>query len=1795
MRLLFTLILVMGLLSGLGAQDRKIAKPTFIAKSQVKKTIKVSEMKAVTHDEWLKMIEDGKRKNREDKEYRKDNHVYPSGRDPVIQNFMPEDRGANAPILTFEGAESASYPSDANGSVDSNYYLQTVNATFSVYTKTGTLKAGPIAINTIFTGLPGGTYNDGDPIVLYDDQANRWLITEMSKSGDNDYLMMAVSQSSNPLGSWYAYSFDVDDWPDYPKYGIWRDAYYMGIDKLGNNTQDQEDVFAVQRSRMLLGHEAQMIGFINPDRPDATYSVTAPVDNDGTFAPVNSPGIFININDAQWTGPKDQLWIYEMDVDWNTPSNSTFSRTQTIDVAAFSPAPDPIQPSGSFLDALGSYIMNKPVYRNFSNSDVSDEVMVCCHSVQGSTSNSSGIRWYELVKTDSLWDIRQQGTYAPDVNYRWNPSMTINPNRRIAVGYSVTGSSINPAIRYAAQSPSAHAAANGLLDIAEETVTGVTYLQSGSTRWGDYSNISVDPANDSVFWYTNQYQGSSASTRKTKITKFKFGPFNITPDFYADNTEVGTGQIVKFANASYGNITSYQWSISPGTYSFAGGTNANSKNPWIQFSATGSYDIQLTVSDGSSSPFLNKTNYITVTSCAVSSFPWTEDFENAGSIPDCWTLEYINHYNEDWKFQNGDSLYTTAHGGTYNAFFNTQEAFTRLISPQLDLSTISIPQLDFWYAQDGNTTSYYEFKVLYKGADNAPWTVLKTYKSQTASWTHDTIVLPNNTNNSYIAFESGAESSGYGACIDDVKVEASGVNCAPPIGPGTSPGSTTAVASWLDQYYNPTWELEYGLQYYAQGSGTTVTGITDTSYTITGLSPSTSYDWYARKVCAPGTDTSDWTGPVSFTTTKVPYSLPVSEDFEGGFVKFVNASGNGTDFALDNSIYHGGSKSAYNNYSYPNLNYLVMDSYVDLSSASYPVLSFWHIAKTATNVNCKVQISTDNGTSWVTLPTKVYEGSANNYSSHQLFDENSYSSWAGSPVDNTWWKKETFPLDNYKESKVKIRFFLGANSSVIKEGWYIDDILIEDRACPGIYPDSLFTNNIQATSAKLSWTEKGTATSWDIEYGASGFAQGTGTTIAGATTNPYTLSSLTASTDYDWYVRSGCGGGNYGDWRGPGSFTTTCAATTLPYFEDFEGVTTPALPQCFTKTDANNDANSWGSVSYTAFSGTKSVAIGTTATRAANDWMFTPGITLQSGVSYQIDFVYASLGGHESMELKYGNYPDQASMGTTAIWAENDITSWSWTLATANVTPTATDIYYFGFHATSPLGSSGFSIDDIYINVNSNVATWTGSSSNDWYVEANWAADTLPTVNTVVNISATATNFPTFNKLSLAGTLNLKSSASGNASIMGESYFRTPNKINVEQYLTAGKWHLLSNPVDTSTLSDLYFSHNPEVWIKKYNEPTDDWTYLSSLATGMPVGKGYAVWVEAGTDVTATFNGNINGSDVYLSEFSDPPLVFTSAAHGYNLVGNPFPSALDWDNSGWDTTNIDGSIWVWSQTAGNYLYRNSQGQGSLANGIIPRGQGFFIRTNNTNMFFTIPTSARVHSNQNFYKASLSDYPYAVVQCLNGESKDEAWISFTNEATDDYDNGYDVGKMFSNGDSPELYFKDNNRELSILSWPELYDDSRIAQLFFKAGKNGPQELVLAKTELMDDFDILLEDLKLGKIINFKKEPVYYFDATTYQNPDRFRLHFMQSPNSVDDNISGSGCNIYYYNKSIYVKRDVQDIRSKADISVFDLYGRKLVSTSSYDQLIRVNIPKGSKYYIVRVIEKGNQTLKKVFAP
>jgi hypothetical protein len=453
--------------------------------------------------------------------------------DPALQATLP-DAVAPAPLLNFDGVGQgfvgpagtffvSGAPPDTNGDVGPNHYVQTVNTDFAVFNKAGTAIYGPVPIRTLWSGFGGDcqTNNDGDPVVVYDPIANRWVISQFSITGANGttrpFLQcVAVSQTPDPTGAYYRYSFPYTGFNDYPKLGVWPDGYYVtfnmfnasGTSFLGGK------VCAYDRSRMLLGLSATQQCF----NTSVLFGGLLPADLDGArLPPAGAPNPVVALGAAA-----NQLAVWKFHTDWTTPANTTFTGPTTLGTAAFSEAcgfsgtciP---QSGGELLDSLGDRLMYRLAYRNFADGHQS---LVVNHSITAGA--SVGVRWYEL-RLDGAGNpsLFQQGTYAPDNNYRWMGSIAQDRDGNMALGFSVSSSVLKPQIHYTGRLAGDPA---GQMTLGEGVLINGTGAQINTFhRWGDYSMMAVDPNDDCTFWYTTEYIPVNGSFNwRTRVGSFRF-------------------------------------------------------------------------------------------------------------------------------------------------------------------------------------------------------------------------------------------------------------------------------------------------------------------------------------------------------------------------------------------------------------------------------------------------------------------------------------------------------------------------------------------------------------------------------------------------------------------------------------------------------------------------------------------------------------------------------------------------------------------------------------------------------------------------------------------------------------------------------------------------------------------------------------------------------------------------------------------------------------------------------------------------------------------------------------------------------------------------------------------------------------------------------------------------------------------------------------------------------------------------------------------------------------------------
>lgn len=472
--------------------------------------------------------------NFERRKYRQTMEKSPDAVDPVVQHTMGVKQVQTGLVSSFDGMTRSqaggATPPDCSGDVGPNHYVQMINLAFQVFNKQGGSIYGPVSNNVLFDGWDDGedwdNTNDGDPIVLYDDQADRWLISHFSLPnwGAPYYMLVAYSVTPDPTGEYYRYAFQLNNFPDYPKLSIWHDGVYITF----NSNTGQAAVF--ERDSMLVGAPARMVQFSIPDYPGGSFRSALFADCDGEFPPAGTPEYLMYYNDNSWGSyPTDHLRIWEMYTNWTTPTSSTLQLSSTLVTEAFdsnftSNWNDISQPGNQKLDALAQAMMFRLQYRRFPN----HESILCNYVVDVNGANQAGIRWYELRKETTAWSIYQQGTYAPDSHSRWNASMSMDKNGNIGMAYSVSSSTVYPSLRFTGQT---NGAPLGVMDIAETTIIAGTGSQSGTERFGDYATMGVDPIDDMTFWFNSEYIPTGGSW-KTRIATFRFDDI-IIPDVNA--------------------------------------------------------------------------------------------------------------------------------------------------------------------------------------------------------------------------------------------------------------------------------------------------------------------------------------------------------------------------------------------------------------------------------------------------------------------------------------------------------------------------------------------------------------------------------------------------------------------------------------------------------------------------------------------------------------------------------------------------------------------------------------------------------------------------------------------------------------------------------------------------------------------------------------------------------------------------------------------------------------------------------------------------------------------------------------------------------------------------------------------------------------------------------------------------------------------------------------------------------------------------------------------------------------
>ncbi len=463
--------------------------------------------------------------------------------DPVLQSTTGSGffGGTEAPPpigANFPGMTGTSQPPDPNGDIGPNHYVQMVNSRFQIFSRTGVSLFGPVNNNTLWAGF-GGTcqsQNAGDPVVVYDQFADRWLLTQFTTSGSPVLNCVALSVTADPTGQYYRYAIPAPTFPDYPKYSVWSDGYYINTRESGGGVLG---FYALERDQMLIGNPAARFVRFTVAESSAGPNGLLTADADGdTLPPVGAPNYVVGTRDNGIGQPADAVTVYKFHVDWANTANSTFTGPDVLPIASFDSLFPCTPTSRSCISQPGtttrldilSYRQRptfRLAYRNFGT----HESLVTTQSVEASA-GIAGMRWWEIRLPGGTPTLFQEGTYGPgatDGIHRWMGSIAQDKNGNMALGYSVSSATDTfPGIRFTGRLVNDPL---GTMPQGEGTIVNGAGIQTTtSNRWGDYSSMNIDPTDDCTFWYTTEYYAAtSASTYSTRIASFKF------PDCTADS------------------------------------------------------------------------------------------------------------------------------------------------------------------------------------------------------------------------------------------------------------------------------------------------------------------------------------------------------------------------------------------------------------------------------------------------------------------------------------------------------------------------------------------------------------------------------------------------------------------------------------------------------------------------------------------------------------------------------------------------------------------------------------------------------------------------------------------------------------------------------------------------------------------------------------------------------------------------------------------------------------------------------------------------------------------------------------------------------------------------------------------------------------------------------------------------------------------------------------------------------------------------------------------------------------
>jgi len=1765
-------------------------------------------------------------------------------------------------LVNFEGVNNLDHvaPPDTSGDVSPTHYMQCVNGHTAIYDRDGNVVVNPFETSTFWQGTPYDDRNDGDAVILWDEDAQRWLVTQFYLPDNGDqYLLIAVSKTDDPTGQYYQYAFAYQYMPDYPKWSVWPNAYYMGanaFDQTNNYRYKGAYVSAFERDKILIGDaNARFVTF----GADQNLWSIFPADAD-VFPAQGTDCPFIT-DEVAATAGNNEVYIYNFHVDWNNTNNSTFQHEVTLNVADYGlfngDTQAPQQGVNQKLDLLQSRIMFRAYYRHFNDHES------LCMARTVNDNNVAAVRWYEFRDTGNGWGVYQQGTYNPgDGLWRWMASIAMNGNGDIAIGYSVSGNNMHPSIRATGRFAGDQL---GIMTADESELVAGAGSQNGMSRWGDYSMMSIDPVDNRTFWYTTEYVDNNGSWR-TKIIHFelpnqcnypvhqatnlqanaqsetqidltwtrgdgdrvivlarKDNDVNTNPadgSNYNANAQFASGD--RIGNDNYvvydgtGTSVSVTGLTASSTYYFAiyeyndtdhcyltppttasgqthgladvetlsmlqidvnsaqGQGKVNDENGYSvterglcwstnpnpttadthvsNGTGTGTFTVDLTNLNSSTTYYVRAyainsagtaygDNVEFKTLCGVvTNFPFTEDFE-AGSLPDCWRNEHVTN-TQDWDYDNGghSGNPANAHSGNYNALFyhqSTTANVTKLVTPALDFTGVSSANLKFWHVQKEWSPDQDELRIYYKNSATANWTLLAEYTDEVADWTERNINLPNLSSEYYVAFEATGK-YGYGVGLDDVEISVQINNLLPTVTTGNISNITydSAVADGNVTDEGSSAVTERGICWSTSQNPTTAdahatngNGTGNYSVNLSGLNDNTTYYVRAYAINASGTA---YGSEVSFTT----HALSVPTVSTGSVSAITTDSATTSGEVTDD----GGSS--------------VTERGICWSTSQNPDTSGNHASNGTGTGSYTVDLTGLNANTTYYVRAYAINSTGTAYGSEVSFTTNSSS-----------------PPTVVTGSVTSV-----TTNSATASG----NVTVEGSSA--------------VTERGICWS-----TSQNPDTSGNHASNGTGT-------GSYTvdLTGLTPATTY--YVRAyaiNSEGTAYGSNE---SFTTDpdsnggyCAAsgnTTESTAINSVKIINKRNTNLISIDHADNGKTA-GYSDYTNVGGilkfwnhyklTVKVNTGGNRTVKAKAWIdwnqdqdfndvdeeidlgeatdVTDGVTSIEAVFKVKNF--ALLGRTRiRIAVKFNDYPTACETGfdgevedyTLVITRKcNKTAFWdgqAWVDENAN--------------AVTNLGPRFIFVDENFVTNGTNITACGMQVAPNKEMKVS-TGDFLKIKKDIVNL----------------GKIYVEDGASlvqtkRNAIIKGNGIYQIDRTSqNMDEQTDYAFW---SSPIQDFKLGGIlsnawrYYSFDPAI---------QNW-HTETANSAMVIAKGYAVSApvnHTGGRVNVSF---VNGNSPFNTGDITIPLTINGTGaqddDDWNFIGNPYPSAIDFDALVNDNPNIEGGYYLWTncaglnssgqhQTQGYIVYTVGGGATSACNGTgpsngqyIPVAQGFAVEANASGDL-TFRNTQRVSDNTPFVNRPVVKNR-VWLDFTSNTGFNQTLVGFFDDATNQKDRLYDAHIL--DASTFVLYSLIGDEKFAVQGLAQWDDSERILPLGYTTNVSGTHQIAINRYEGIFDgnVNIYIRDLFDNTLHDLKVSP-YVFTSVAGSFDDRFQLLFDPVPADVDEHWVAEKLNLLSNEGVFTVQSDKENIQQ---VEVYTITGKLILNRQTKEPLKTITV-------------------------